>query len=102
MPNHTPYTSDFIAVPADQVRVRGLPDRSAGAGIVGRGILSSLAGIFTISPDVTRFLPPASVSVAFKPVLVPAFSDDYVSDEDEQRLNEAAEARIGALLSIGD
>jgi hypothetical protein len=43
--------------------VAGLRAGAAGSRRLGRSWLSSIAGLFTVSPDVARMLPPAPVSI---------------------------------------
>jgi hypothetical protein len=55
-------------VAAGEVRVAGLRAGAAGSRRLGRSWLSSIAGLFTVSPDLARVLPPAPVSVGLAAV----------------------------------
>ncbi len=61
------FTTFFTTVPAGDVQVRGLPRGAAGSGRLGHSLLSTLAAVFTISPDTSRLLPPATVSIGLSP-----------------------------------
>ena len=61
------FTTFFTTVPAGDVHVRGLPRGAAGSGGLGNSLLSSIAAVFTISPDTSGLLPPAPVSIGRRP-----------------------------------
>ena len=50
------YSDDFQSISAGEVTVFGLPQGSAGRMAVALPGLSSIAGIFTVSPDMKRLL----------------------------------------------
>jgi hypothetical protein len=61
------FTTFFTTVPAGDVHVLGLPPGAAGSSRLGQSLLSSIAAVFAISPDTSRLLPPATVSVGLAP-----------------------------------
>jgi hypothetical protein len=61
------FTTQFTTIPAGEVQVPGLPQGAAGSRRLGQSLLSSIAAVFTVSPDTARVLPPAAVSVGLAP-----------------------------------
>jgi len=57
------YTTHMNTIVAGDMRVAGLRTGAAGSARLGRSWLSSIAGLFTVSPDVAHILPPAPVSI---------------------------------------
>jgi hypothetical protein len=94
------YSTDFISVPAGEVRVAGLPAGAAGSfGVLGRWC-SSLAGVFTVSPETVKVLPPAVVSIALRPASFGAPAAP--ARESRHDYEDVYGAREGALLTTGD
>jgi hypothetical protein len=72
MPNefrHAPvkFNTEFEAIAAGDINVKGLPAGSAGSRRIGRSVLSSIAALFTVSPDVAAYVRPATLSIRIAP-----------------------------------